>query len=107
MPHDIGLTFGCRQNAVKTAHVTETLMKGLIMANRSRSRLILPLAALGLAGMLGGCVAYPDYPAYPAYGYRAPYYGGGYVGLGGGWGHEGGWEHEGGRGWGHGGGWRR
>jgi hypothetical protein len=24
----------------------------------------LPLLALGLAAMLGGCVAYPDYPSY-------------------------------------------
>jgi hypothetical protein len=56
------------------------------MANRSR--LLLPLAALGLAVMLGGCVVYPAYPAYPGYGYGygyAPYYGGAYVGYGGGW----------------------
>jgi hypothetical protein len=46
-----------------------------------------PLAALALAGLLGGCVVYPDYPAYR---YPAPYYGGPYVGVGGGW-HHGGW----------------
>jgi hypothetical protein len=57
-----------------------------------RLRSILPLAALGLAAMLGGCVAYPAYPgygygAYPAYGYGAPVYVGGYYGggYGGGW----------------------
>ena len=33
-----------------------------------RLRSMLPLAALGLAAMLGGCVAYPAYPGYPAYG---------------------------------------
>jgi hypothetical protein len=49
-------------------------------------RLMLPLAALGLAAMLGGCVVYPAYPAY-GYGYPAPYYGGVYYGgyYGGGW----------------------
>jgi hypothetical protein len=65
------------------------------MANRFRLRLMLPLAALGLAAILGGCVAYPAYPAYPAYGYGygygAPYYGGAYIGYGGGW-HDGGWH---------------
>lgn len=50
-------------------------------------RVALPaIAALGLAALLGGCVAYP---AYPAYGYGGPAYGypsGGYVAFGGGWG---------------------
>lgn len=55
------------------------------------SRLLLPVGALILAGVLGGCVAYH---AYPGYGYApAPYYapgpyiGGGYAvyGGGGGW----------------------
>jgi hypothetical protein len=62
------------------------------MGYRFRLRSMLPLAALGLGVMLGGCVAYPAYPgygAYPAYGYGygygAPYYGGAYVGWGGGW----------------------
>jgi hypothetical protein len=58
-------------------------------------RVALPaLAALGLAALLGGCVAYPAYPGY-GYGY-APGYAPAYVAVGGGWG----W------GW-HGGGWRR
>jgi hypothetical protein len=77
------------------------------MPNRYRLRSMLPVAAIGLAALLGGCVAYP---AYPTYGYNAPYYGGGYpyyggpyvgVGVGGGW-REGGW-HD--RGWHDG--WRR
>jgi len=53
-----------------------------------RLRSMLPLAALGLAAILGGCVAYPAYPGYPGYGYgyAAPaYYGGGYYGYRGGW----------------------
>ena len=52
----------------------------------SRLRSILPAAALALAALLGGCVAYPAYPGYPVYGYAAPpvYYGG-YYGYGGGW----------------------
>ena len=78
------------------------------MANRFRLRAIVTPAALVLAGLLGGCVAYP---AYPGYGYGGPYYGGGYIGGGGGWDHHGGWGHEGGwdhhGGWGHEGGWRR
>ena len=63
-----------------------------------RTRILLPLAALGLAAALGGCVAYPAYPGY-GYGYGGPYYGGGYpagyVALGGGW-HGGGWGEHGG-----------
>lgn len=62
------------------------------MARPFRMRMLLPVAALTLAGMLGGCVVYPAYPAYPgysaypAYGYGyAPHYSGGYVGYGGGW----------------------
>ena len=52
-----------------------------------RLRTILPVVALGLATLLGGCVVYPAYPAY-GYGYAAPgYYGGVYYGgdYGGGW----------------------
>ena len=56
-----------------------------------RVRAMLPLAALGLAVMLGGCVVYPAYPGYPAYGYPTPHYGGAYVGGGGGW-HDDGWH---------------
>ena len=64
------------------------------MAYVFRLRLLLPLAALGLVGLLGGCIAYPAYPGYGyGYGYGAPYYGGGYVRVGGGgWGHDGGWR---------------
>ena len=66
-----------------------------------RFRSMLPVAALGLAVLLGGCVAYPAYPgyaAYPAYGYgyTAPVYAGGYYG-----GYYGGYGH------GYDGGWRR
>ena len=47
-----------------------------------RLRSMLPLAALGLAALLGGCVASRAYPGYPAYGYgygyAAPAYVGGY-----------------------------
>ena len=63
-------------------------------------RAVLPaLAALGLAALVSGCIAYP---AYPSYGYSEPGYGyapGGYVAVGGGWGwhggdgHDGGWNH--------------
>ncbi len=52
------------------------------MSSRFNSRLLLSLAALGLAAVLGGCVAYP---ASPGSGDRAPYYSGGYVSVGGGW----------------------
>jgi hypothetical protein len=73
------------------------------MANRSRLRVLLPFAALGVAAVLGGCVAYPAYPAYGyGYGYNAPYYGGPYVGVGVGGGWHDGW-HD--RGWHDG--WRR
>lgn len=64
-----------------------------------RARTWLPLAALGVAAVLGGCVVYPAYPGY-GYGY-APPYAGSYVAVGGGW-HNGGW-HDGG--W-QDGGWR-
>ena len=59
-----------------------------------RLRALLPVAAIGLAVLLGGCVAYPAYPGYGyGYGYGAPYYSGAYVGFGGGWhGHDGGWR---------------
>ena len=53
-----------------------------------RPRTLLPLGAVALALVLGGCV----YPAYPGYGYDGsgyygggPYYGGGAVAYGGGW----------------------
>jgi hypothetical protein len=70
------------------------------MANQLRPRALLLLAVIGLAAMLGGCVAYPAYPAY-GYGYGGPYYGGGYYGgpyvaYGGGWHGDGwhdGWRH--------------
>ena len=52
-------------------------------------RRILTLAVLALAATLGGCVVYPAYPGY-GYGYPGPYYGGPYVGVGGGW-HYRGW----------------
>ena len=71
------------------------------------NRLRLPLAALALAALLGGCVAYPASPGYASYGYGygAPFYSGAYVGVGDGW-HGGGWhDHDGGD-W-HRGGWRR
>jgi hypothetical protein len=80
--------------------------KELSMAHRFRPGLLLPLTAIGLAAILGGCVAYPAYPAYGAgYGYSQPYYSGGYVGFGGG----GGWHERGGHeGWhDHDDGWRR
>jgi hypothetical protein len=76
------------------------------MFRYSRFRRLMPLGALALAMALGGCYAYPAYPGYyggyPGYSaYPAPYYGGGVVAFGGGWGwHGGGW----GGGW-HDGGW--
>ena len=60
-----------------------------------RHRALLPLAALGLAAVLGGCIAYPAYPGYgySGDGYGYPYYGGypstGYVEFGTGWGWRG------------------
>ena len=63
-------------------------------------------AAVALAAMLSGCVAYPEGGAY----YPAPYYSPGYVvaappvGVGGYWG--GGYRGGYGGGWGHGRGWR-
>ena len=78
------------------------------------NRLRLPLFALALAALLGGCVAYPAGPGYPSYGYGygygygAPYYSGTYIGVGGGWhGGGGGWHDHDGGGWHGGGGWRR
>lgn len=57
---------------------------------RRLARAALPaLAALGLAAILSGCVAYPDYGYGYQPGYYAPAYGypsGGYVAIGGGWG---------------------
>ena len=44
------------------------------MFNRLRTRRLLPLAALTLAALLGGCVAYPGYGYY---GYNDGYYGSG------------------------------
>jgi hypothetical protein len=107
---DTALTFLRHQAALMTPHVRGSLKEGMhVMAYRFRPRSMLQLAVIGLAAMLGGCVAYPAYPgygAYPAYGYGygygAPYYGGAYVGVGGGGWHGGGW----GGGW-HDGGWRR
>jgi hypothetical protein len=78
------------------------------MFRSSRLRRLLPLGALALAMALGGCYAYPAYPGYGYYGggyydggYPAPYYGGGVVAFGGGWGwhggggwHEHGWHHR-------------
>ncbi len=53
-------------------------------------RSILPLVALGVAALLGGCVVYPGYPAY---GYASPgYYVGGYYGGGHGGERGGGWH---------------
>jgi hypothetical protein len=80
------------------------------MANPIRMRSLLPLGALALAAVVGGCVAYPAYSSYPSYGsgygYERPYYSGTYVGVGGGWQdrgwRDGGW-HD--RGW-HDRGWR-
>jgi hypothetical protein len=69
------------------------------MSSPIRFRVLLPLAALGLAALLGGCVAYPAYPAYSYDGgyYGTPYASGGVVAFGGGWGDDG-WR---GRRWHH------
>ncbi|PPQ28136.1 hypothetical protein [Rhodopila globiformis] len=69
------------------------------MAHPFGSRFILTLAALALAATLGGCVMYPAYPGYGYYGYPGPYYGGSYVGVGGGWYRGGGWGGGWHRGW--------
>jgi hypothetical protein len=73
------------------------------MASQIRPRLVLFLAAIGLAAMLTGCEAYQPIP-YMATG-TAPNYGGTYVGIGGGWNdrswHDHGWRGGGwdGHGW--------
>ena len=55
------------------------------------ARAIVPtLAALGLAALLSGCVAYPAYPDY-GYGYYG-YPAGAYVSVGGDWGWGGDWH---------------
>jgi hypothetical protein len=67
------------------------------MLNRFRKRAFMPFAALTLAALLGGCVAYPSYPGYGYYGggygggYYAntPYYSGATVAFGTGWGWRG------------------
>jgi hypothetical protein len=62
------------------------------MANRIARRFLMPLAALGLAAVLGGCVVYPAYPSYGyGYGYPEPHYHGGYGYYHGGYGY--GWRH--------------
>jgi hypothetical protein len=71
------------------------------MFDRFRKRGLLPLAALTLAVMLGGCY----YPGYQGYGYgggygggyyAAPYYSGATVAVGGGWrGHDRHYDHDG------------
>jgi hypothetical protein len=71
------------------------------MFSKFRSRGLRPFAALALAALLGGCVAYPAYPGYGYNGYYggyygAPYYAGPTVAVGGGWGWHGGggdWHH--------------
>ena len=69
------------------------------MFDRLRNRRLLPLAALTLVALLGGCVAYPG----GYYGYNDGYYGSGYYGtpyysgatvaIGSGWGWRGG-DHD-------------
>jgi hypothetical protein len=57
------------------------------MFSSFRSRVLVPLGAVALALLLGGCV-YPAYPGYGYYGggyYGGPYYGGGVVAYSGGW----------------------
>jgi hypothetical protein len=81
------------------------------MFNRIRSRRLLPLAALALSTLLGGCYygGYPGYGYYDGGGggyyasgyYGAPYYSGATVAIGTGWGWR---DHD--RGWHGGGGWR-
>jgi hypothetical protein len=58
------------------------------MFSAHRTRGLLSLAALAMAALLGGCIAYPAYPGY--YG-GGPYYGGGVVAFGGGW-HDHHWQ---------------
>jgi hypothetical protein len=68
---------------------------------RAFVRAALPvLAAVGLAALVSGCVAYPAYPDYgyygPGYGYGYGYAPSGYVAFGGGWGWHGGGDWHGG-----------
>jgi hypothetical protein len=89
---DTGLTFRCRQTAANANHIP-VVHDGRSYQMAIRPRPLLSLAAIGLAAMLTGCVAYPAYPAYPGYGYGYGYgYGAPvYVGVGGGW-HDHGWR---------------
>jgi hypothetical protein len=67
------------------------------MTRQLRPGVLLSLAAIGVAAMVGGCVAYPAYPAYGD-GYGGSYdYGAPYVAYGGGWHgwHRDGWHHDG------------
>jgi hypothetical protein len=84
-----------QQNAAKPADIVARLDStgGAAMLRTFLPRLLLPLVALGLAGLLGGCVAYP---AYDGGYYGAPYYAGPPVVVGGGWGYHG---HRHRRGW--------
>ncbi|HEX3398770.1 MAG TPA: hypothetical protein VHT74_00445 [Acetobacteraceae bacterium] len=76
-----------------------------MMFSALRNRGLLTIAALAMAALLGGCVAYPAYPGYGYNGYYggyygAPYYSGGVVAYGGGWGWRGGdWHGDGDHGW--------
>ncbi len=70
------------------------------MSPSSRYRRWLLPAALTLATLLGGCVAYPAYPSYGYYNtggyYGGPYYSGGVVAFGGNWGwHDHDWHDRG------------
>jgi hypothetical protein len=56
------------------------------IASALRRAALPAIAALGLAALLGGCVAYPAYPDYGAYSPGYAYPAGGYVAFGGGWG---------------------
>jgi hypothetical protein len=64
-----------------------------IMRPHAKLGRTLPLAALALAALLGGCV-YAPYPGYGG-GYGVPYYAGPTVAFGGGWGwHDHDWHGD-------------
>jgi hypothetical protein len=91
---DTRLPPASHQNAANDFQMTAWKIGVMSMFGSFRPGALLPLGALALAMLLGGCVYYPGYGYYGG-GYGAPYSGGGVVAYGGGWGWHGGWHDRG------------